>query len=136
MECNVFSYSTKPFDFEIGGRNQKTQVCLKGWERGGVADLESAREAFDIFVTMSLACFSMAGVLADNATTLPKSRAVPGVFGIFEDPKDANAPEPRPNALDAPAVGEAMEVTEGDAVLKGFLVPCDEVSPPCFLPSV
>ena len=78
----------------------------------------------------------MAGVLADNPTTLPKSRAVPGVFGIFEDPKDANAPEPRPNALDAPAVGEAMEVTEGDAVLKGFLVPCDEVSPPCFLPSV
>jgi len=34
---------------------------------------------------------------------LLKSKAVPGVFGVFVvDPNDAKAPEPSPNAEDAP----------------------------------
>jgi len=61
--------------------------------------------------------------------TLLKSNAPPGVFGVLEAPKDANAPDPRPNALEAPVVGEAREVVEGDMALKGFLLLCDEVSP-------
>jgi hypothetical protein len=38
--------------------------------------------------------------------TLPKSKAVPGVFGalVTEGPKDAKAPVPRPNAEEAVAV--------------------------------
>lgn len=64
--------------------------------------------------------------------TLPKSSTPPGVFGVFEDPKEANAPVPKPNALDAP-VGEATEVVDGDMELKGFLLLWEEVSP-CRLP--
>lgn len=80
--------------------------------------------------------FSPEGVGAP-LTTFPKSKALPGVFGVFADaPKEANAPEPRPKALDAPAVGDE---TAGDAsgmALKGFDFPCDEVSPPNLFPGV
>lgn len=79
---------------------------------------------------MLLGGFSVVGVFADEPTTLPKSSADPGVFGVFEAPKDANAPDPKPNALDAPAVGDVTDVIE----LKGFLLLCDEESP--LLPSV
>lgn len=49
-------------------------------------------------------------------------------MGVFEDPKAAKAPDPRPNALLAPAVGEAREVVDGDMALKGFLLLWEEVS--------
>ena len=108
---------------------------------GGVAVLESEREVFESerevfesFVPRSLSVFSAVGVFAPIPTTLPKSKAPPGVLEVFAAPKDANAPDPRPNALDAPAVGEAREL-EGDMALKGFLVLWDELSP-CLLPSV
>lgn len=120
--CKVFSYSTNPFDFEIGGRNQNTQLFLKVCF-GDVLDLESASEVFETFELRSLICFSAVGVLVELPTTLPKSSA-PGVFGaLVEDPKEANAPEPRPKALDAPVVGDAREVVDGDMVPpKGFLL--------------
>lgn len=41
--------------------------------------------------------------------TLLKSSAVPGVLDVLEVPKEANAPDPSPNALDAPVVGDARE---------------------------
>ena len=63
--------------------------------------------------------FSAVGVFA---TRLPKSNAPLGVFAAFEAPKDANAPEPNPKALEAPAVGEAREPVEGGSALKGFLL--------------
>src|SRR6266542_3439246 len=66
------------------------------------------------------------GVLA---TRLTKSNAPLGVFSVLEDPKDANAPDPNPNALDAPAVGEEMEDADGDIALKGFLLLCEELFP-------
>lgn len=72
--------------------------------------------------------FSAVGVF-DPPTAL-KSKALPGVFrGVFADPNEANAPEPRLKAFDAPTVGEAREVVEGDMALKGFLLLWDEVSP-------
>lgn len=48
---------------------------------------------------------------------LPKSKAFPGVLGVLVvDPKDANAPEPSPNAEEAP--GDAvMLVFNGEAPL-------------------
>lgn len=57
---------------------------------------------------------------------------MPGVFGVlFADPKDANAPEPSPKAVEAPDVGEDIfVVARGDMALKGFDRPCDDVSPP------
>jgi len=141
IACNVFSYSTKPFDLEIGGRNQNTQLYLNACAGGGVAVFESVREVLEAFSPrlleelMSLICFSV-GVFADDPTTLPKSSAFPCDFGVLEEPKDAKAPEPRLNALDAPAVGDDIEVVEGDMALKGFLLLCEELSPPCRFPSV
>jgi hypothetical protein len=72
------------------------------------------------------------GVTEPPPAALPKSKAVPGVFGVFDaDPNDANAPDPRPNAVDAPTVGDAtLAGTTGDIVLKGLDRPCEEVSPP------
>lgn len=70
----------------------------------------------------SLICFSAVGVLLDVPITVLKSNTPPGVFGVFVEPKEANAPDPRPNALDAPAVGDAREPVEGDIELKGFLL--------------
>lgn len=66
---------------------------------------------------------------------LPKSRAPPGVLGVLDVPKEAKAPDPRPNALDAPAAGEEIVADDGVARLKGFLLLCDELSP-CLRPSV
>jgi len=94
---------------------------------------ESVRDAFEGLVPRSLTCFSRVGVFAP--TTLLKSNAPPGVFGVFEDPKDAKAPDPKPNALAAPAVGEARELAEGDIALKGFLLLWEDESP-CRLPRV
>jgi hypothetical protein len=128
MACRVFSYSTNPLDFEIGGRYQNTQLSLKACV-GVVEVLElSVREGLEGLEPRSLNCFSKVGVFPDP-TTLPKSNAPPGVFGVFVAPKDANAPDPRPNALDAPAVGETREVVEGDMAPKGVLLLWDEVSP-------
>ena len=95
----------------------------------------SVREALKGLAERSLACFPTVGVFAEDPMTLLKSSAPPGVFGPFVEPNDANAPDPKPNALDAPVVGEATLVVEGDKVLKGFLVPCEDVSP-CRLPRV
>lgn len=128
MACRVFSYSTNPFDFEIGGRYQNTQLSLRACV-GDVDDLEgSLREVLEDLGPRSLSCFSRIGVFPDP-TTLPKSNAPPGVLGVFAAPKEAKAPEPRPKALDAPAVGDATAVVEGDMAPKGFLLLWDEVSP-------
>ena len=49
---------------------------------------------------------------------------MPGVLGtLFEVPKDAKAPEPRPNAEEAPAVGDATAVLEDVMELKGLDLP-------------
>ena len=54
-----------------------------------------------------------------------------GVFGVFDDPKLANAPEPRPKAEEAPAMGDAKApLAPGVRLLKGFDFPCDGASPP------
>ena len=63
---------------------------------------------------------------------MPKSKAVPGVLGVLvAEPKEANAPEPKPKAVDAPEVGDAMlPVANGGMALKGLdLPPWDDVPP-------
>jgi hypothetical protein len=136
IACKVFSYSRYPFDFEIGGRNQKTQLCFKICVGGGVAFLEAVREVLEFFCAMlfpkdaSFAPFSKVDVLAPP-TTLPKSRAFPADFGAFAEPNEAKAPEPRPNALEAPAVGDDMPAVGEGSALKGFdFPPWEDVSPP------
>ena len=82
------------------------------------------------FFPSSFSLFSGAG--EGEAAKGPKSRDVPGVLGFFaEEPKEANAPDPRPKADDAPAVGEDMlVVVKGGMLLKGLDLPCEDVSPP------
>ncbi len=88
--------------------------------------LECVRDVFEVLVPRSLTCFSVVGVLA---TRLPKSNVPLGVFGVLEDPKEANAPDPKPNALDAPAVGDEMEDADGGIALKGVLLLYEELFP-------
>lgn len=56
--------------------------------------------------------------------------AAPGVLGVLaEEPKDAKAPDPKPKAEEAPAVGEAtLEVVKGVMPLREVLP--DVLSPP------
>jgi len=84
-------------------------------------------------VLMSFFSFFSPGVAGEPVlpAVLLQSKAVPGVFGVFEaEPKDANAPEPRPKAVEADVGDATALVVRGDIVLKGFDRPCDEVSPP------
>ena len=55
---------------------------------------------------------------------------MPGVLGVFADPKEAKAPEPSPNAEAAPVVGDGTFVVEVEIALKGLALPWDDVSPP------
>ncbi len=50
-----------------------------------------------------------------------KPDPVPGVLGVFADPKEAKAPLPKPNAEEAPAEGDLA--TDGERALKGFDFP-------------
>lgn len=73
------------------------------------------------------------GSCSANASRLslddPKSGMPPGVLGA---PKDANAPDPSPNAEDAPADGEETPVVEGEMELKGFDRLCELSGPKRF----
>lgn len=85
------------------------------------SDVEDALEPTALERLASFKVFSPGVLAPPPPTTDPKSRALPGDFGALEAPNEANAPEPRPKALDAPAVGEG--IAAGVAVLKGFLLP-------------
>lgn len=126
----------------MGGLNQNTQPLRRGCEYADadapplapVADapaFDSAKEEFDVFPAVdlpsppSLADFSAVGVLA--AAPRACSNGFPGVFGVLAEPKEANAPDPSPNAVDAPGEASPPGVV---MELKGFLPPCEELSPP------
>jgi len=124
----------KPLAFEMGGRNQNTQLLRRGW----VPDVEitvlpdSASEALDACFPSallpnppSLADFSAAGVFDPGAA----SKGLVVDLGVLAEPKAAKAPEPRPNALVALPVGDDTPPGVG-RVLKGLDLPCDELSPP------
>lgn len=77
--------------------------------------------------------FSAELVTEDVPTTaLAKSKAVPGVLGVFvAEPNEAKAPVPRAKAPEAaPVVGDEMPlVLNGVTVLKGLLRPWEELGP-------
>lgn len=96
-----------------------------------VVDIDSLRMLLTTLLTgLSFLSEGVAGVGDDMAAAL-KSKAVPGVLGAFPaDPKEANAPEPSPNAEEPPVVGDAKPPgVKGDIALKGFRPPWEE-SPP------
>ena len=59
---------------------------------------------------------SFAAVFSDfSLASGANSVLAPGVLGVFvAEPKDAKAPDPRPNAEDAPTVGEATAALADD----------------------
>jgi hypothetical protein len=132
--CKVFSYSRYPFDLETGGRNQNTQLFFKVCTDGGLSGLELVRDELDAFETTlfareaSFEVFSEVGVLVPPRT-LPKFSAFPGDLGVFADPKALKAPDPRPKALAAPAVGEFKALAGDGRELKGLGLPWDDRSP-------
>jgi hypothetical protein len=75
--------------------------------------------------------FTLFSLLVDGVELL-KSRGVPSVLGVFpEDPKDAKAPEPSPNADDALLVGDpTLVVVNGGMPLKGLDLLLKDPSPP------
>lgn len=89
--------------------------------RAGVVGvlLREEDDAFDftvlLFTPSSSGCVSRFsldfGALRSNA---------PGVFGVLAEPKEANAPDPKPKADEAPAEGDGAFVVRGKITLKGF----------------
>jgi hypothetical protein len=98
------------------------------------ADTDSLRALLTILPTgLSFLSAGVVGLELDVEVVVVdlKSKAVPGVLGVLAvEPKDANAPEPSPNADEPPVVGEAKPPgVSGDTPLNGFRPPCEE-SPP------
>jgi hypothetical protein len=94
-------------------------------------EIDSFRMLLTTLLTgLSFLSEGVVGVGEDIAAAL-KSKAVPGVLGVFAaEPKEANAPEPSPKADEPPVVGEASPPgVNGEMALKGFRPPWDE-SPP------
>lgn len=129
----------------MGGRYQTAQVYLSGHgalKSGGadglaafsgieVVDVVSFRMLLTTLLT-GLSFFSEGVVGAgDDMAAALKSKAVPGVLGVFAaEPNEAKAPEPRPKADEPPVVGDARPPgVNGGMALKGLRPPCDE-SPP------
>lgn len=65
-----------------------------------------------------------------TAEPMAESKGFPRDLGVFADPKEANAPEPRPKALEAPLVGDVTPPpAPGVVALKGPVLMCEGVSP-------
>lgn len=111
IPCRVFSYSMKPCALEIGGRYQNDHASFSvcGWD--WVAEEEKAALVSEMDAMLGALATALGNSLGWPALETAVFRAeskglAPGVLGVFPEPKDAKAPEPRPKALEAPLVGE------------------------------
>lgn len=79
----------------------------------------------------SFAVFSVEGVLAPTAP-IACSNGFPWLFGVLAEPKDANAPDPRPNWLAPPALVGDVRPPPGVVALKGLAarLPWEDEGPP------
>ncbi len=83
-----------------------------------MADVELVTLDFAFSFTAASALVSFSPLSRPFSSKPPTA---PGVFGVLTDPKEANAPDPKPKAEDAPAEGEL--VARGEMALKGFDLP-------------
>ena len=107
---------------------------LRGCSEEEVDDLlvNDASDAFGLTSAPPLSFEASFSRFSAVELELLKSKAVPGVFGVLpDDPNEAKAPDPSPNAEEAPLVGEAtlVEVT-GTMPLKGLDLLLNDPSPP------
>lgn len=108
----------------MGGRYQTTQVERMGCSFGPLELLLLLKEDAE---PLDLTVFAPGPSLSPSAALDGfRSKPPPGVLGVFvDDPNDAKAPDPRPNADDALAEGEGTFVERGDIALKGFERPME-----------
>jgi hypothetical protein len=128
MACSVFSYSIYPWALEMGGRYQKVHEF-----RNTCAELDavfiSEMEAMLGARPTVLPVESLAPVFpAGTAEPMAVSKGFADDLGVLAEPKEANAPDPRPKALEAP-VGE-VKPPPGVVALKGPFFAEEGVSPP------
>jgi hypothetical protein len=114
----------KPCALEIGGRYQNVHesisACVRfpDWLFSEIAAMpETLPAALEGSLVPDLA----------TADAMAVSKGFAEVLGVLADPNDAKAPEPRPKALDAPAVGDTRPP---GVVVNGFGLIDDGVSPP------
>jgi hypothetical protein len=101
----------------MGGRYQKVQESLSKCCADALAALISEIEAIlGALPTVLVESFTV-DLLAGAAEPIAVSKGLPPDFGVLAEPKEANAPEPKPKALDAP-VGE-VNPPPGVVALRG-----------------
>lgn len=129
IPCNVSLYSLKPCDFEMGGRYQKDHASFSGWDLAAKDEAIAPFSAMDAMLgTLDMGLIpSFVFAVFGTAEAMAVSNGLPPDLGVLADPNDANAPDPRPKALDAPLVGDTRAPP---GVLKGLALPCAELSPP------
>lgn len=82
-------------------------------------------EVFDLDFCFSVAASAAVSFSPFSLPLMSRLPAAPGVLGVFAEPKEANAPEPRPKAEEALAEGEFV-LASGEMALKGLDFPCEE----------
>lgn len=120
-----------------GGRYQTIHVFLRGWADVSGLVVEGlsvlVRDDDEGLGSKDLSEPSRFSAVVGVLALLPKSRAFPGVRGVLfvDEPKDAKAPEPSPNAEEAPVVGVLVLVAlTGSILLKGLGLPLPALSGP------
>lgn len=99
---------------------------FKAWSE--LVDVDVAGvEVLDLDLAFSPEASATVGFSPFSRPFRSKAPAAPGVFGVLTDPKEANAPDPKPKAEDAPAEGEF--VVNGEMVLKGLDFAWEDDSP-------
>lgn len=118
----------KPCAFEIGGRYQNVHESTNACEGFAVGTPDWLFS--EIAVMLAPLPALLDGSFVPDLTTadaMAVSKGLAEVFGVLADPNEANAPEPRPKALEAPLVGDTRPP---GVVLKGFGLVDEGVSPP------
>lgn len=102
---------------------------------GAGAAFREVEEAFDLTLSaVDDSCSLEESRLSPDPFDDPTSDVFPEFFEVFEaDPKEAKAPEPRPNAFEALEEGEETPAERGEMALKGLERPWELSGPKRFV---
>ena len=108
-------------------------MYLRGCSEPATDDLlfKDVTEGFALMSWLPVSCAASFSRSRPDSEEVLATMPLPGVFGVLAaEPKDAKAPDPKPKAEEAPAVGEAtLEVVKGVMPLREVLLP-EVPSPP------